>query len=192
MTSNTTVLESYSLVNGKRTESKHCTSSEHLGDSLDVEIAVQDVVRHYLRELMRHRLSKKTDLAKGMATSRAQLQASIKDGRMTVDQMNALASTLGSSPSAILRELATIAEKLEKGKLRPLTGAEIEEMLRRGPKSPGAAVEEPTLELDVDRQRFSEDTAGELDDGRPHEQSGRGGRQPRTPRSPDPHPRRQR
>lgn len=142
---------STALYDSVRTDSKLCTNYERLGNIGDVEITAEDVVRRYLWELLRARFSTKTGLATAMGTSRAQLQASIRQGRITVDQMNGLATTLGSSIYGVLRELSGIAEQMERGKLPKMSDQELAKMIGgqgtreeeekddEGPELPGEA-----------------------------------------------------
>lgn len=167
-----------------RTEAKQCTSFEHLWQNLGVEIAAEDVVRRYLQELMRTRFTTKTALATGMGTSRAQLQVSIREGRLTVDQMNALAVASGTSIWAVFREMSSIAEQLERGKLAKLTAEEIGEML--GGQGRAAETEERhVLPADADRLKFSGGGRGRRGDVPRGERRERAGRALPHPRSSD-------
>jgi hypothetical protein len=124
------------LVLSNRMKSKQCTDIEHLGHNSGVEIAAEDVVRRYLHGLMQGRFPTKTALATGMGTSRAQLQASIRQGYLTVGQMNALAEAMGSSVWGVLKELAGLAEQMEKGRVKKLSGAELEHFIGGAERKP--------------------------------------------------------
>lgn len=193
MTSTTTVLNQYQLSSATRslfcTESELCTISEHLGHTFGVDIAAEDVVRRYLMELMRGRFPTKTALATGMGTSRSQLQASIRDGRLTVDQMNALAEATGSSIFSVLKEMTGLAAQMERGKLPKLTDDEITEMLSGSAK---VREEEPILEADVDRMRLSAGRRGRRAESRPASPDAPGGRARQNQPPDEQHQRRQR
>lgn len=165
MTSVASVLETYDSSSPSslpgRTKTKLCTGFEHLGHTPWVDITAEDVVRRYLWELMRARFATKTALAQGMGTSRSQLQVSIEKGRLTVDQMNALATAMGSSIFAVMKELSGIAEQMERGRLPRLSDQEVAEMLggpgreRRQAEPEEEEQDEPTLPGEVDRLAFS-------------------------------------
>lgn len=154
MTSAQRVLNQNADVNDDGSKSTQCSDYEHLGHTLEVEIIAQDVVRRFLYELMRSRFASKTALAVGMGTSRPQLQASIRQGYLTVKQMNALAEAMGSSVWGVMKELSTIAEGMEKGSIRKLSKVELTELLEgRERKSKGRAV----LQGELDEAQFSEE-----------------------------------
>jgi hypothetical protein len=158
VTSTRSVLFQNASVNTLRactcSNSKLCTSFEHLGHNLSVEISAEDVVRRYLHGLMQGRFATKTALATGMGTSRAQLQASIRQGHLTVGQMNQLAESMGSTIWGVFKELSGLAEQMEKGRIAKLTNDELAELVG-GLEKRGKADREAVLQGELDRERFS-------------------------------------
>lgn len=158
-------------VNDYRTESTQCSDSARLAIIKSVEYMAQDVVRRFLYELMRSRFPTKTALAAGIGSSRSQLQASIRQGYLTVKQMNSLAEAMGSSVWGVMKELSTLAEGMEKGRLAKLTEGEMTELLEgRERKSRGRMV----LQGELDEITFSgetDETPDEDQDSEPSEPS---------------------
>lgn len=115
VTSNTTVRNTYAPVKLERTEIAHCTEIGHLGTIVRVPVTARDVVKQYLRNLMdTGRVPKKTRLADAMKTSRTQVYSALREGRITVDHIEALARYLHSTPASILGELAGLAAIMDK------------------------------------------------------------------------------
>jgi hypothetical protein len=153
-----------------------------------VEILGQDVVRRYLYGLMQGRFSTKTQLAAGMNSSRSQLQASIRQGYLTVPQMNALAESMGSSIWGVMKELASLAEAMEKRRIAKLSEEEMSELLEGRQRKGRSQV----LQGELDAAEFSAELDDSLDETQDDEHD-----EPVVPRPPRqqpvaPPPRRQR
>jgi len=113
------------------------------------------VVRRFLYELMRSRFPTKTGLASGMGSSRSQLQQSIRQGYLTVLQMNHLAEAMGSTVWGVMKELSTLAEGMEKGRIAKLSDAELTELLEGRERKPRGRA---ALQGELDAVEFSEET----------------------------------
>lgn len=114
VTSEASVRITYETVNIKRTDFAHCTKIEHLGTITRVPVSAYDVVKRYLQNLMdTGRVPKKVRLAEAMKTSRTQVYTALREGRITIDHIEALAQYLHSTPSAVLGELAGLAKKMD-------------------------------------------------------------------------------
>lgn len=156
-----------------RTISKLCTNSVPLGHTSGVEISAEDVVRRYLHGLMQGRFATKTGLATGMGTSRAQLQASIRQGHLTVGQMNSLAEAMGSSVWGVFKELSGLAEQMEKGRIAKLSEDELADLVG-GAERKGKGEKEAVLQGEIDRETFSGGPAVKRGAARDGERDGRG------------------
>lgn len=137
---------------------------------------------------MQGRFSLKTDLASAMGTSRSSLQSSIRKGYLTVPQMNALAEALGSSVSGVMKELASLAEALEKRRIAKLSDDEMEELLegrqRKGRRQ--------ALQGELDEAQFSEAHFEVSDEEPGDELAGPSSRRSRQPQPSEHPPRRPR
>lgn len=174
MTSVQSVLKQNANVNQECSESTQCSDYEHLGHTSGVEIVGQDVIRRYLYGLMQGRFDSKTALAIGMGSSRSQLQASIRQGYLTVPQMNALAESMGSSIWGVMNELAILAKGMEKHAIPKLSEEELADLLagrqRKGKR--------PVLQGELDEAEFSADLPETPDEEQDDEPSAPASRRP--------------
>lgn len=74
---------------------------------------MEDAVKLYLAALLSGHRFNKTTLAKAMDTSRGQLDAALKGGRVTVDHVNGIAAATTGRVSSVLLELYEFAKEVE-------------------------------------------------------------------------------